>query len=91
MEVVRAGVENGEGSLPLVGAGVALAGSVVLAAAYLRILRSAVVDAPTTDPGKDDFRPAFLSGIPLLLCAIGCLALGLCWPLLSVFRSRLGG
>ncbi|HXP91694.1 MAG TPA: NADH-quinone oxidoreductase subunit N [Fibrobacteria bacterium] len=91
MEVVRAGVENGEGPLPLVGVAVALVGSVVLAAAYLRILRSAVVDSPTTDPGEDDFRPAALSGIPLLLCAIGSLALGLCWPLLSVFRSRLGG
>jgi proton-translocating NADH-quinone oxidoreductase chain N len=91
MEVVRAGMENGEGALPLVGVGAALVGSVVLAAAYLRILRSALVDAPTSDPVEDGYRPAALSGVPLFLCAVGSLLLGLFWPLLTVFRSRLGG
>jgi len=91
MEVVRAGVENGDGALPLVGVGVALVGSVILVAAYLRILRSTLVDAPTSDPLEDGYRPAAFSGIPLLLCAIGSLLFGLCWPLLTVFRSRLGG
>ena len=90
-EVVRSGMEDGTGILPLVGVAVALLGSVVLAAAYLRILRSAVVDDPGTENPHDDFRPSVLSGIPLLLCALGSLALGLCWPLLSLFRSRLGG
>lgn len=90
-EVVRSGMEDGYGILPLAGVAVALLGSVALTAAYLRILRSAVVDDPAGSTVEDDFRPAILSGIPLFLCALGSLALGLCWPLLSLFRSRLGG
>jgi NADH-quinone oxidoreductase subunit N len=90
-EVVRTGMEDGYGALPLVGVAVALIGSVVLTAAYLRILRAAIVDDPETKGKVDNFRPASLSEVPLLLCALGSLALGLCWPLLSLFRSRLGG
>lgn len=90
-EVVRTGLEDGYGVLPLVGTAVALVGSVALTAAYLRILRSAVVDDPARDGVEDNFRPSVLSGIPLLLCALGSLALGLCWPLVSLFRTRLGG
>jgi NADH-quinone oxidoreductase subunit N len=90
-EVVRSGMEDGYGVLPLVGVASALIGSVVLTAAYLRILRAAVVDDSATRTATDNFSPAPLSEIPLLLCALGSLALGFCWPLLSLFRTRLGG
>jgi NADH-quinone oxidoreductase subunit N len=90
-EVVRSTMVDGSTALSLVGVAIALIGSVVLTAAYLRILRSAVVDDAANRTAPDDFRPGFLSGIPLLLCALGSLALGLCWPLLSLFRTRLGG
>ncbi len=90
-EVVRASLEDGLGALPLVGAGVALVGSVALAAAYLKVLRAAIVDEPSREAVPDAWRPALLSEIPLFLCVLGSILVGLAWPLLSVFRSHLGG
>lgn len=90
-EVVRTSIEDGYGILPLVGVAVALVGSVVLVAAYLRILRAALVEDSSIESAPKRVAPAFLSEIPLLLCALASLALGFGWPLLAVFRSRLGG
>lgn len=97
-EVVRASLEDQLGAVPMVGVVAALLGSVALAAAYLKVLRATVVDdpAPTQDPvGAETvpstYRPAVFSEIPLFLCVLATVLVGLAWPLLSVFRSRLGG
>jgi NADH-quinone oxidoreductase subunit N len=90
-EVVRGSLDDGYGPALLVGVVAALAGSVAIAAAYLRIVRATVADDPASDPKVDGFRPAALSELPYVLCALGSVALAFGWPLLSWFRSRLGG
>jgi len=91
-EVVRSSMEDGLGRIPAAGVIAALFGSVALAAAYLKLLRAAVVD----DLGADakEFvatKPVLLSEIPLFLCVVASILLGFGWSLLSVFRSHLGG
>ncbi len=92
-EVVRASLEDQLGVAPLVGVVAALFGSVALAAAYLKLLRATVVDdSSVADSAADNsWKPAHLSEIPLFLCVLASILLGFGWPLLSVFRSRLGG
>jgi NADH-quinone oxidoreductase subunit N len=91
-EVVRASLEDQLGSLPMVGVVAALLGSVALAAAYLKVLRAAIVDDPSSPaPAPSAYRPGVLAEIPLFLCVVASVLIGLAWPLLSVFRSRLGG
>lgn len=90
-EVVRTGTEDGFGIPLFLGVVLALVGSVVLAAAYLKLLRAVVVDDPTTDGLPEGWRAPFLSEVPLFLCTVASVLLGLGWPLLAVFRSRLPG
>lgn len=91
-EVVRASMEDQLGAMPMVGVVAALLGSVALAAAYLKVLRATVVDDPSSSQIEPlAYRPAILSEIPLFFCAMASVLIGFCWPLLSVFRSRLGG
>ena len=91
-EVVRACFEDGLGAMPMIGVVFALVGSVALAAAYLKVLRATVVDDPAqVQTSPSTYRPAVLSDIPLFLCVLASVLIGLAWPLLSVFRSRLGG
>lgn len=91
-EVVRASLEDQLGAVPMVGVVAALLGSVALAAAYLKVLRAAIVDDPSaSDAAPSTYRPAAFSEVPLFLCVTASVLLGLAWPLLSVFRSRLGG
>jgi NADH-quinone oxidoreductase subunit N len=91
-EVVRASMEDQLGATPMLGVVVALLGSVALAAAYLKVLRATAVDDPAqAETPPSTYRPAVLSEIPLFLCVLASVLIGLAWPLLSVFRSRLGG
>lgn len=90
-EVVRTAFEDGFGKPLVAGVAVALIGSVVLAAAYLRLLRATVVDDQTEGMVHEASVPAFLSEVPLLLCAFSSIALGAGFPLLAVFHSRLAG
>lgn len=89
-EVVRTAVEDGFGMALVVGAMIALAGSVALAAAYLRLLRAAAVEEATEIEPPAALR-AFLAEVPLFLCAAASLTLGGALPLLAVFHSRLSG
>ena len=90
-EVIRAALEDGYGWPLLAASAAALVGSVVLAAAYLRILRAAVADDGEAQVDSDGFRPAALSEVPLAVCALASVVLAIGWPLIAWFRSRLGG
>ncbi|MBK8801259.1 MAG: NADH-quinone oxidoreductase subunit N [Fibrobacteres bacterium] len=90
-EVVRTGLEDGFGTVLVVGVVVALAGSVALAGAYLRLLRATVVDEDAEGSVHPYIQPAFLAEVPLLLCAGASIALGAGFPLLALFHSCLAG
>ena len=91
-EVVRSSMEDGVGRILVVGVIAALFGAVALAAAYLKRVRATGVD-DLGDEAKEFVaaKPAVLSEIPLFLCVVASVLLGFGWPLLSVFRSHLGG
>ncbi len=90
-EVVRASLEDGFGPIPLIGVGFALFGSVALAGAYLKLLRATVVDDGSETKSNLGFKAGAFSEVPLFLCVVASILIGFGWPLLSVFRSRLGG
>ncbi|HOX51394.1 MAG TPA: NADH-quinone oxidoreductase subunit N [Fibrobacteria bacterium] len=90
-EVVRTATEDGFGPVLVLGVAVALAASVALAAAYLRLLRATVIDEDTAGVVHTHVPPAFLAEVPLLLCAGASVVLGAGFPLLAVFHSCLVG
>ncbi|MBK9578186.1 MAG: NADH-quinone oxidoreductase subunit N [Fibrobacterota bacterium] len=90
-EVVRTAAEDGYGKALLIGVVFALAGSVALAGAYLRLLRATVVDDDAEGSEHAYIQPAFLAEVPLLLCTGASIVLGAGFPLLTVFHSCLAG
>ncbi len=83
----------GGSCLFMVSAIVVVASSVVLAFAYLRILRAAVVADPLTpDDDRDgDYCPSGESPWALIFCTLATIALGVGWPLIDLFQSWLCG